>query len=137
GNPPMSYETETHRDAVEFLLADDRPLERRLGAIDPFTAGILGRALDGHRPSVEEGAHLFTLRGDALSALVAVADGIRREDVGDVVTYVVNRNVNWTNICFVGCKFCAFAHLKGSELAYDYPVESVLAKIREGVDRGA
>jgi FO synthase len=133
----MSYETETHRDAVEFLLADDRPLERRLGAIDPFTAGILGRALDGHRPSVEEGAQLFTLRGDALSALVAVADRIRREDVGDVVTYVVNRNVNWTNICFVGCKFCAFAHLKGSELAYDYPVESVLAKIREGIERGA
>jgi hypothetical protein len=61
---------------------------------------------------VEEGAHLLGLRDGALSALIATADAVRREDVGDVVTYVVNRNVNWTNICFVGCKFCAFRTLQ-------------------------
>jgi len=133
----MSYQTESCPDRVEFLLDDHRPLETRLASVDPYTAGILGRALDGMRPSVEEGAHLFTLRGNDLSALVAAADHIRREDVGDVVTYVVNRNVNWTNICFVGCKFCAFAHLKTSPLAYDDSIESVLARIRDGVERGA
>jgi FO synthase len=125
----MSYQTETNRDPVEFLLADQRPLERRLDCVDVYTCGILERALDGRRPSVEEGVHLLALRGDALSALVATADEIRRRDVGDVVTYVVNRNVNWTNICFVG--------LKGADDAYDHPVERVLASIREGVERGA
>jgi FO synthase len=86
---------------------------------------------------VEEGAHLLGLRDGALSALIATADAVRREDVGDVVTYVVNRNVNWTNICFVGCKFCAFAHYKFEAEAYNIPMERVLAKIAEGIDRGA
>jgi FO synthase len=133
----MSYETEAFPDRVEFLLDDDRPLEKRLASTDAYTAGILERALGGLRPSVDEGAHLFGLRGNALAALVAAADHIRREAVGDVVTYVVKRNVNWTNICFVGCKFCAFAHLKNSPLAYDDSIESVLARIRNGVERGA
>ncbi|HYB97702.1 MAG TPA: 5-amino-6-(D-ribitylamino)uracil--L-tyrosine 4-hydroxyphenyl transferase CofH [Candidatus Limnocylindrales bacterium] len=133
----MSYETEEFADRVDHLLFDDRPLERRISSVDGYTAGILARALEGTRPTVEEGAHLLTLRGNELSALVAAADRIRAEDVGDVVTYVVNRNVNWTNICFVGCKFCAFAHLKGDALAYDRPIETVLARIREGVERGA
>ena len=133
----MSYQTEAYPDRVEFLLDDHRPLSTRLAAVDPYTAGILERAVEGTRPSVEEGAHLFTLRGDDLSALVAAADHVRREDVGDVVTYVVNRNVNWTNICFVGCKFCAFAHLKTSPLAYDDSIESVVGRIREGIERGA
>ncbi len=133
----MSYQTEAHPDRVEFLIDDQRSLETRLSSIDPYTAGILSRAVDGTRPSVDEGAHLFGLRGNDLAALVAAADHVRREDVGDVVTYVVNRNVNWTNICFVGCKFCAFAHLKTSPLAYDDSIESVIARIRDGVDRGA
>ncbi|HEY2774145.1 MAG TPA: 5-amino-6-(D-ribitylamino)uracil--L-tyrosine 4-hydroxyphenyl transferase CofH [Candidatus Binatia bacterium] len=133
----MSYQTEANADRVEFLLDDDRPLEARIAGVDPYTAGILERALAGTRPSVDEGVHLFTRRGNDLAALVATADRIRRDDVGDVVTYVVNRNVNWTNICFVGCKFCAFAHLKSSPLAYDDPVESVIERIRDGVRRGA
>ncbi|HYC54423.1 MAG TPA: 5-amino-6-(D-ribitylamino)uracil--L-tyrosine 4-hydroxyphenyl transferase CofH [Candidatus Binatia bacterium] len=133
----MSYETEEFPDRVDHLLFDDRSLERRIASVDAYTAGVLTRALEGTRPSVEEGAHLLTLRGNELSALVAAADHIRSEDVGDIVTYVVNRNVNWTNICFVGCKFCAFAHLKGSELAYDHPIDRVLGRIREGVERGA
>lgn len=133
----MSYQTEAHPDRVEFLLDDHRSLETRLASVDPYTAGILARALEGRRPDVDEGAHLFTLRGNDLAALVAAADHVRREDVGDVVTYVVNRNVNWTNICFVGCKFCAFAHLKNSPLAYDDSTESVLARIRDGIARGA
>jgi len=133
----MSYQTEAHPDRVEFLTGDPRSLEARLASVDSYTAGVLERALDGARPTVEEGAHLFTLRGDNLAALVAAADQVRSDDVGDVVTYVVNRNVNWTNICFVGCKFCAFAHLKTSPLAYDDSIESVLARIADGVRRGA
>ena len=133
----MSYETEPSPDSVEFLFCDDRPLERRIATTDAYTAGILDRALDGAAPSVEEGAHLLGLRGDDLSALVATADRIRRDDVGDTVTYVVNRNINWTNVCFVGCKFCAFARLKGDADAYDDPIDRVLDRIQEGIDRGA
>lgn len=133
----MSYETEEARDSVEFLLGDERSLDARIASVDIYTAGILERALEGQRPSVEEGAHLLGLRDNDLAALVLAADTIRRDDVGDVVTYVVNRNVNWTNVCFVGCKFCAFAHLKGDEEAYDHPIDQVLGRVREGMDRGA
>jgi len=133
----MSYETEPFADAIEPLLADDRSLSERLEAVDGYTAGILARALDGRRPTVEEGAHLLTLRDQALSALIATADHVRAEEVGDVATYVVNRNVNWTNVCFVGCKFCAFAHYKHEAEAYNLPIDTVLAKIAEGIANGA
>ncbi len=133
----MSYQTEPHPDRVDFLLSDQRSLAQRIGATRPAIAAVLERALEGRPPSAEEGAELLVLRGDDLSALVATADAIRKEDVGDIVTYVVNRNVNWTNICFVGCKFCAFARLKGHEQAYDHPIEFVLDRIQEGVNRGA
>jgi FO synthase len=133
----MSYETEPNADSLDFLIEDRRPLEERLGSIDRYTAGILERALAGMRPTIEEGAHLLGARDGDLAALIAVADRIRRDDVGDVVTYVVNRNINWTNVCFVGCKFCAFAHLKGDAEAYDVPIEHVLTKVQDAVDRGA
>jgi FO synthase len=133
----MSSDPVLREDDLEALWHDERGLERRLGDADPAIAGILDRALQGKRPSVEEGVLLLGARDDDLAALVATADRIRADDVGDVVTYVVNRNVNWTNICFVGCKFCAFAHYKRDPAAYDLPIETVLEKIREGIERGA
>jgi FO synthase len=133
----MSVDTAALNDDLEFLFHDDRPLEKRLAFADREVVAILERALGGRRPTVEEGVKLLGARDGTLSALIATADRVRREDVGDVVTYVVNRNVNWTNICFVGCKFCAFAHYKRDALAYDLPIETVLAKIQEGIDRGA
>ena len=133
----MSYETEPNADKLDFLIEDTRSLEQRFASVDRYTAGVLERAVEGTRPDVEEGTHLLGLRGNDLSALVAAADHCRREDVGDVVTYVVNRNINWTNICFVGCKFCAFAHLKGDAEAYDVPMETLLGKVAEAIERGA
>jgi FO synthase len=133
----MSVDTAALHDDLEFLFHDDRPLEKRLAGADRDVAAILDRALAGSRPTVEEGVRLLGARNATLSALIATADHIRRDDVGEVVTYVVNRNVNWTNICFVGCKFCAFAHYKRDPLAYDLPMDTVLAKIQEGIDRGA
>src|SRR5262249_11366934 len=52
---------------------------------------------------------LFECDGTALDELTRIADGLRRDTVGDDVTYVVNRNINFTNVCYVGCRFCAFA----------------------------
>jgi FO synthase len=65
------------------------------------------------------------------------ADLARAEDVGDEVTYVVNRNINFTNICFVGCQFCGFKRQKWESDAYDHSDETILAKVRDAVARGA
>ena len=119
------------------MKREEACLSDRLATVGSPLRSILERALEGRRPTVEEGEGLLGLRGSELSALIATADEIRRQDVGDVVTYVVNRNVNWTNICFVGCKFCAFAHLKGDAEAYDVPIETVLDKVAEAIERGA
>ena len=70
-------------------------------------------------------------------ALIAVADAIRMTDVGDDVTYVVNRNINFTNVCFVGCRFCAFKRQRWEADAYNVGVDEVLARVQEAVDRGA
>jgi FO synthase len=61
---------------------------------------------------------LATADGPALDAVAALANSIRRDTVGDDVTYVVNRNINFTNICYTGCRFCAFAQRKGDADAY-------------------
>lgn len=61
---------------------------------------------------------LATADGPAMDAVAALADSLRRDAVGDDVTYVVNRNINFTNICYVGCRFCAFAQRKGDADAF-------------------
>ena len=133
----MSDSTQSLTDNLDFFLQDERKLEARLSSVKPDLARILSDAIEGQRPSVCEGERLLQLRDNDLSALIATADFIRQADVGDDVTYVINRNVNWTNVCFVGCKFCAFAHYKHEDEAYDLPIEAVLAKIEEARERGA
>jgi FO synthase len=68
---------------------------------------------------------LMTADGPALAALVDLADRIRRDVVGDEVTYVVNRNINFTNVCYTGCRFCAFAQRRTDADAYSLSVEQV------------
>src|SRR5262249_26587932 len=73
--------------------------------------GALRRAASGSGSALsdDEALALFQAEGDALEALCAVADELRHERVGDEITYVVNRNINFTNVCYTGCRFCAFA----------------------------
>src|SRR6266513_6284815 len=70
---------------------------------------ILHAAASGEELTFEQGLILATAEGSVLEALVVFADQLRRETVGDAVTYVVNRNINFTNVCYTGCRFCAFA----------------------------
>ena len=65
-------------------------------------------SLDGGLLTREECLLLANASGDDLFGLVVAANEVRRQLVGDVVSYVVTRNINFTNVCFVGCKFCAF-----------------------------
>ncbi|MEZ0365960.1 bifunctional FO biosynthesis protein CofGH [Mycobacterium sp. pUA109] len=68
---------------------------------------------------------LATADGPALDAVAALADSLRRDTVGDDVTFVINRNINFTNICYVGCRFCAFAQRKGDADAYSLSAAEV------------
>src|SRR5215510_8430607 len=79
---------------------------------------ILARALDGHEVTVDEGVALAGVSGRDLHALTLVADEMRRRQVGDVVTYVVNRNINFTNVCIKHCTFCAFSRDHREEEGY-------------------
>jgi 7,8-didemethyl-8-hydroxy-5-deazariboflavin synthase CofH subunit len=97
----------------------------------------LQTALGGGELSFEQGLKLATAEGAALEALVAVADRLRRETVGDAITYVVNRNINFTNVCFVGCSFCGFGRGPGAADAYSLSFEEVVRRAREAWDRGA
>src|SRR5579863_5406734 len=65
--------------------------------------------LDGAALTREQCLSLANAEGDDLLGLLVAADALRRELAGNIVTYVVNRNINFTNVCFVGCKFCAFS----------------------------
>ena len=72
----------------------------------------------------------------ALEALAAIADELRREAVGDDVTYVVNRNINFTNVCYTGCRFCAFAQREGDPDAFTLPLPEVGRRVDEAVAAG-
>ncbi len=80
---------------------------------------------------------LMTAEGDDLEAVCRLADDLRREVVGDTVTYVVNRNINFTNVCYTGCRFCAFAQRKTDADAYSLSFDEIQARAREAVAVGA
>ncbi len=80
---------------------------------------------------------LLTCDGSDLEGLATLADALRRAVVGDAVTYVVNRNINFTNVCYVGCRFCAFAQRKSDADAYTLSLEEVGARAAEAQALGA
>ncbi|HEX6231049.1 MAG TPA: bifunctional FO biosynthesis protein CofGH [Actinomycetota bacterium] len=96
------------------------------------------RKAERHRPIADEEAlALFRAEGPALEALCEVADGLRREAVGDEVTYVVNRNINFTNVCYVGCRFCAFAQREVDPESYTLTLAEVAERALEAARWGA
>jgi len=103
----------------------------------PGTRRILGRALDGGELSVEEADLLATVAGRDLHALGLVADEMRRRQAGDLVTFVVNRNINFTNVCVKHCTFCAFSRDHRAEEGYFLPVPEVVRRAREAWELGA
>jgi len=98
---------------------------------------ILGAALDGRELTADQAVRLLETTGPDLHLLLRAADAARRDDVGDDISYVVCRNVNFTNVCYVGCTFCGFSRHKDDADAYDHPMETLLEKCRDAVARGA
>ena len=80
---------------------------------------------------------VLTARGPELDAVAGLADAVRRDVVGDEVTFVVNRNINFTNICYTGCRFCAFAQRRSDADAYELSIEEVVSRAAQAWDLGA
>jgi FO synthase subunit 2 len=104
---------------------------------DPIIAGALDRALDGKDISVNEAVELFDCNGLEMNLLVTVADELRRRSVGDIVTFVVNRNINFTNVCIKQCGFCAFSRDFREEEGYFLPPEEIVRRAKEAAKMGA
>jgi len=110
---------------------------RATGAVGEVLAGVLS----GQEVGEEEVVTLFSSRGSEVAAVAAVADDLRRREVGDAVTWVANRNINYTNICTFKCRFCAFSkgplslNLRGEP--YLLGVEEIQRRVVEAVEQGA
>ena len=107
----------------------------------PSLARVLDRAREGAPLDESQIVRLFEARGGEARAVCEAADALRRERNGDVVSYVVNRNINYTNVCYFKCRFCAFskgrlsANLRGRP--YDLDLAEIERRTREAWDRGA
>nr|WP_206072211.1 bifunctional FO biosynthesis protein CofGH [Antrihabitans stalactiti] len=121
---------ETVREQVLSLSAPER--------VDTdLVAALRSAERDPAGCSDEDYLALATADGPGLEAVVALADQLRRDVVGDAVTYVVNRNINFTNICYTGCRFCAFAQRKGDADAFTLSTDEVAQRAWEAHVEGA
>jgi FO synthase subunit 2 len=112
-------------------------IDSLLKSADPVVAAALDRTLSGKDISVDEAIALFDSTGLEMNLAVAVADELRRRTVGDNVTYVVNRNINFTNVCIKQCGFCAFSRDFREEEGYFLPTEEIVRRAQEAAGLGA
>jgi len=127
--------------AAEPLPAPQVARVRSRGAPSAAIARTLDCVAGGEVLSEAEIVGLFEARGPDFSVVCSAADKLRAARVGGVVTYVVNRNINYTNICTYGCKFCAFSKGRHSfesrEKPYDLGLDEIARRTREAWQRGA
>ena len=129
------------RDAVLPAALLDRLARRDPPTPAATTRALCDKAARGDGLAEAEIAALFSARGDDLTAVVRAADALRREVNGDEVTYVVNRNINYTNVCYFRCRFCAFSKGRLSEnlrgAPYDLGLDEIARRSAEAWERGA
>jgi FO synthase len=128
---------ETWTPGADVALPPMPAIGPRRGLLTP----ILDRAYAGAELSEDHIVALFAARGESFREVCAAADALRAETVGDRVSYVVTRNINYTNICSYRCKFCAFSKGKLSEnlrgRPYDLALDEIQRRCREAWERGA
>jgi FO synthase len=150
-DPRVAQEILKHADASGLAREEhwaagapgQAPLLRRGGrrAVSPPVAAALAEVRAGAELDEDAVTALFEARGADLGAVLIAADELRREVCGDEVSYVVTRNVNYTNVCYFRCGFCAFskgklaANLRGKP--YVVPLDEIVRRAREAWDRGA
>ncbi|VXB68047.1 bifunctional FO biosynthesis protein CofGH [Aeromicrobium sp. 9AM] len=102
-----------------------------------FAAAMRAAERDPAGLSDADALILMTAEGAHLDAVAALADDLRRQAVGDEVTYIVNRNINFTNVCYTGCRFCAFAQRRTDADAYTLSLDEIGDRASEAVAFGA
>ncbi len=127
---------DTAPPALDMALLDTAPVH-----VSGELEAIVARCEAGDTPTQEEVTRLFAARGPEFSYVVRHADALRERVNGDTVSYIVNRNINYTNVCYFKCRFCAFskggqnAELRGAP--YDITAEELAARCTEAWQRGA
>jgi FO synthase subunit 2 len=112
-------------------------LDTLLKNAEPLISETLNRALSEKEISTEEAVRLYDANGIDFHLVGMVADELRKRRVGDIVTYVVNRNINFTNVCIKRCGFCAFSRDFREEEGYFLPVEEIVSRAKEAYHYGA
>ena len=137
-------ETEWHAGAGDPPLRSYVELVRQLKPVGPISSGItvaLQKCLDGAPPGEEEIARLLRADGADYQAVIAASDELRRAVCGDTVSFVVNRNINYTNICVYSCGFCAFAKGRGARSlrgpGYRLDTDEIGRRVIEAANQGA
>lgn len=124
---------------TDMLAQIHEPTKSRTASLD--IKNILAAIASGKSPTESDIVRLFRARGDDVGAICHAADDLRKTLNGDTVTYVVNRNINYTNVCYFKCQFCAFSKGKLSEnlrgRPYDISLEEIQRRTTEGWQRGA
>jgi FO synthase subunit 2 len=105
--------------------------------IDPEISVILDKSLSNREISNSDAIKLFNSKDMEISIICLIADELRRRENGDIVTYVVNRNINFTNVCIKQCGFCAFSRDFRQEEGYLLPIEEIVSRAKEAWKYGA
>ena len=108
-----------------------------LKEIDPVVSDILNQSLDSKNISIKQAVELFHTKGTEMIMTTMVADMLRRTKVGDEVTYVINRNINFTNVCIKRCGFCAYSRDFRNDEGYFLPISEVVRRAEEASKLGA
>ncbi|HEU5172086.1 MAG TPA: 5-amino-6-(D-ribitylamino)uracil--L-tyrosine 4-hydroxyphenyl transferase CofH [Nitrososphaeraceae archaeon] len=108
-----------------------------LKEIDPIISSIINKVIEGMDITESETIQLFNSRGLELNMIVTVANYLCKRKKGDLVTYVINRNINFTNVCIKRCGFCAFSRDFREEEGYYLPIEEIVRRAKEAEKLGA
>ena len=126
-----------NQEVSQYIPAE---LQTLLDAASSSVSRILNKALFGNEISEDDGTVLFNCRDNEKvtdrAAIFSVADILRQRSKGDYVTFVVNRNINFTNICYMGCRFCGFAKRKEDKGSEWLEPSQVVERARQAWDRG-
>ena len=148
--PPIATRVRQMADAEGWARDDDwapgvtivpQPKPALQQRVDPGVEAVIGKAISGARLDETEIVRLFCARDADCQLVFTAADELRRATSGETVRYVVNRNINYTNICYFRCRFCAFSKGKTHEALrgtpYDLALEEIVRRAAEAWDRGA